>query len=74
MASQFDDLQNYQNYLSRPRTYQDAKGRKLSSKVYSVSKRIINQQPWVDSLHWGSEMETIIRVILPPEKKTLPYS
>lgn len=56
MASQFDDLQNYQNYLSRPRTYQDAKGRKLSSKVYSVSKRIINQQPWVDSLHWGSEM------------------
>lgn len=56
MRTEWDSLENYLNYLKRPRTIEDEAGNKLTSKVTYARKRVINGVTWIDSLQYNSEM------------------
>jgi LPXTG-motif cell wall-anchored protein len=56
LASDWDSLDNYENYLKQPRPIQDEDGKTLTSKVSYVRKRNVNGIIWVDSLQFNSEL------------------
>ncbi len=56
LASDWDTLDNYENYLKQTRTIQDEDGNSIRSKVSYVRKRNINNVMWVDSLQFNSEL------------------
>jgi hypothetical protein len=56
MATEWDTLENYEEYLKQPRTIQDEDGRTLTSQVRYVRKRNINGTWWIDSLQKDSEL------------------
>lgn len=51
-----DSLINYETKLKIPRTLADKTGKIVPSKVLQVKQRMINNHPWVDSMHLGSEI------------------
>ncbi len=55
-ATEWDKIENYEEYLKQPRTIPDAEGKNLTSKVTYSRKRNINGQVWVDSLQFNSEL------------------
>lgn len=56
MATEWDTLDNYENYLKQPRPIQDEEGNTLMSKVTYARRRNINGTTWVDSLQQNSEL------------------
>lgn len=56
IASEWDSLENYEEYLKRPKTIQDDAGKELTSKVTYSRKRNINGTVWIDSLQYNSEL------------------
>jgi len=56
MATEWDTLDNYLNYLKQSRTIQDEDGTTLTAKVSYSRKRNINGVEWVDSLQHNSEL------------------
>jgi len=55
-ATEWDTLDNYENYLKQTRTINDEEGKPLTSKVTYTRRRNINGTVWVDSLHFNSEL------------------
>jgi len=51
-----DTLANYENHLKTPKSIPDKTGKYVPSKVEQVTQRRINNQPWVDGMHLGSEI------------------
>jgi hypothetical protein len=51
-----DSFQIYESYLKTPKQVQLATGKTILSTVKYVKNRKINDHPWVDSLHLGSEI------------------
>lgn len=56
MATEWDSIENYEDYLKQPRNLQDEEGHTLTSEVRYVRKRNINGSVWVDSLQYNSEL------------------
>jgi hypothetical protein len=56
MATEWDTLDHYEQYLKQTRIIQDEQGHSLTSKVTYVRKRNINGTNWVDSLQHNSEL------------------
>lgn len=56
MATEWDSIENYEDYLKQPRTIQDEEGKTITSKVTYVRKRNINGVWWIDSLQQNSEL------------------
>jgi hypothetical protein len=56
MATEWDTLDNYEEYLKQPRTIQDEDGNTITSKVTYTRKRNINGTVWIDSLQHNSEL------------------
>jgi len=56
LASEWDSLDNYENYLKQARQIQDEEGNSITAKVSYVRKRNINGVVWVDSLQFNSEL------------------
>jgi len=56
MATEWDTLDNYENYLKQPRPIQDEDGNTLMSKITYARGRNINGTTWVDSLQFNSEL------------------
>ena len=55
-ATEWDTVDNYLQYLQKPRTIQDEQGKPIESKVTYARKRDINGVTWVDSLQVNSEL------------------
>ncbi len=53
-----DSLSAYMGHLKEPRTLPSKAGPSTPSKVMHVQQRNINNHPWVDGLHMGSEVST----------------
>jgi hypothetical protein len=51
-----DSFQIYETYLKTPKPVQLSNGKTVLSQVKNVRTRKINDHPWVDSLHLGSEI------------------
>jgi hypothetical protein len=51
-----DSLVNYETRLKTPRELNDKTGKIVPSKILQVKNRMINNHPWVDALHQGSEI------------------
>jgi hypothetical protein len=56
MATEWDTIDNYLEYLKKPRTITDDQGKPLESKVTYARKRDINGITWIDSLQVNSEL------------------
>jgi LPXTG-motif cell wall-anchored protein len=56
LATEWDTIENYENYLKEPKTIQDDQGNQIKSEVRYVRKRNINGQTWIDSLQFNSEL------------------
>lgn len=56
MATEWDTVDNYLEYLKKPRTITDDQGKPLESKVTYARKRDINGVTWIDSLQVNSEL------------------
>ena len=56
VAGPWDTIENYEDYLKRPREFHDEKGGSFESKVTYVRRRNINGLLWVDSLQMHSEL------------------
>lgn len=56
MATEWDTVDNYLDYLKKPRTITDDQGKAIESKVTYARKRDINGITWVDSLQVNSEL------------------
>jgi hypothetical protein len=56
VASEWDSVENYEEYLKKVRTIQDEEGKTLSTDIKYVRKRNINGFWWVDSLQFNSEL------------------
>ena len=56
IATEWDSLDNYENYLNTPKTIQDEEGNSLTSKVTVTRRRNINGTVWIDSLQYNSEL------------------
>jgi hypothetical protein len=56
MRTEWDSLDNYLEYLKKPRPVQDEDGNQLTSKVTYARKRNINGVEWIDSLQYNSEL------------------
>src|SRR5258708_2117667 len=56
MPTEWDTVDNYENYLKQPRPIQDEEGNTLTSKVTYSRRRNINGSVWVDSLQFNSEL------------------
>lgn len=55
-AGPADSLPNYEQYLKNPRTLVTRSGRAMQSTVYNTTMRQIDGHPWIDSLHFSSEV------------------
>ncbi|MGE0763707.1 MAG: hypothetical protein AB7N80_10555 [Bdellovibrionales bacterium] len=53
-----DTLQQYMAHLKEPRLLPNKSGPPIASKVLHVQQRTLNNHPWVDGLHQGSEVST----------------
>lgn len=53
-----DTLAQYMAHLKEPRLLPVKGATPVASKVFSVQQRTINNHPWIDSLHLGSEIST----------------
>lgn len=53
-----DTLQLYMEHLKQPRMLPNKSGPPVASKLLHVQQRTINNHPWVDGLHQGSEVST----------------
>jgi hypothetical protein len=51
-----DTFPNYETFLKTPKQVQLATGKVAMSQVKQVKNRRINDHPWVDALHLGSEI------------------
>jgi hypothetical protein len=51
-----DSLSSYESYLNMPRTLMTKTGQPLQSSVYEVKQQIINNLPWINGFHFGSEV------------------
>ncbi len=51
-----DALPTYESHLKAPRTIASRSGQPMQSTVYKVDQRIIQGQPWIDGMHFGSEV------------------
>jgi len=51
-----DSLEAYERYLKTPKTVNSDQGKPTLSQVKDVRIRKINDHPWVDSMHFGSEI------------------
>ena len=51
-----DSLSSYESYLNSPRTLMTKTGQTLQSSVYEVKQQTINNHPWVNGFHFGSEV------------------
>jgi hypothetical protein len=51
-----DALPGYESFLKKPRMTMTRTGQSLPSTVYKVEQRTINNQPWIDGMHFGSEV------------------
>ena len=56
LATEWDTLENYEQYLKQPRTIQDEQGNTLTANVSYTRRRNINGVTWVDSLQHNSEL------------------
>ncbi len=56
MATEWDSVDNYLDYLKKTRTISDDQGKPIESKVTYARKRDINGVVWVDSLQVNSEL------------------
>lgn len=56
VATEWDTLENYENYLKQPRNIPNEQGGEITSKVTYVRRRNINGFVWVDSLQQNSEL------------------
>jgi hypothetical protein len=56
MATEWDSVDNYLEYLKKTRTISDDQGKPIESKVTYARKRDINGVVWVDSLQVNSEL------------------
>lgn len=56
MATEWDTLENYEQYLKQTRTIQDEAGKPVTSKITYTRRRNINGTVWVDSLQQDSEL------------------
>ncbi|MBY0369726.1 LPXTG cell wall anchor domain-containing protein [bacterium] len=56
MATEWDTVDNYLEYLKKPRTITDDQGKPVESKVTYARKRDINGITWIDSLQVNSEL------------------
>jgi hypothetical protein len=52
-----DALPGYESFLKKPRMIMTHMGQSLPSTVYKVEQRSINNQPWIDGMHFGSEVQ-----------------
>ena len=55
-AGPTDSLANYESVLKTPRTIVTKSGQAIQSTVYDTKIRTIEGQPWIDSLHFSSEV------------------
>jgi hypothetical protein len=56
IASEWDSLDHYEDYLKKPKTIQDDAGTTLTSKTTYTRRRNINGTNWIDSLQYNSEL------------------
>jgi LPXTG-motif cell wall-anchored protein len=56
LATEWDTLDNYEEYLKKPRSIQDETGNTIETDVKYVRRRNINGFVWVDSLQFNSEL------------------
>ncbi len=56
MATEWDSVDNYLEYLKKPRTITDDQGKPVQAEVKYARKRDINGVTWVDSLQSNSEL------------------
>src|SRR5262245_8033706 len=56
LATEWDTIDNYVDYLKQARTIQDDDGTTITAKVSYVRKRNVNGVEWVDSLQQNSEL------------------
>jgi hypothetical protein len=56
IATEWDSIDNYAEYLKQVRTIQDEEGNTVTAKVTYARKRNINGNIWVDSLQFNSEL------------------
>lgn len=70
-AGPTDNLNAYFAYLREPRTLVGANGTPSRSQVLQVKTRTISNQPWVDSMHLGSEIPNYYSRYLATTKDSL---
>lgn len=51
-----DSLSGYEQHLKTPRSIFSRTGQPIQSQILKVEQRNINQHPWVDGMHLGSEI------------------
>jgi len=56
LATDWDTIENYEDYLKQSRTIEDENGNKFPSEIRYVRKRNINGHVWIDSLQFNSEL------------------
>ena len=56
VATEWDTLDNFEEYLKQTRTTQDEQGKQFTSEVRYTRKRNINGHVWVDALQFNSEL------------------
>jgi hypothetical protein len=56
LATEWDTIENFEDYLKTPRTIEDDAGNKITSEVRYVRKRNINGSVWVDSLQFNADL------------------
>ena len=59
IAGRFDTLDQYLDYLQRPKRWQSSRGEQIVSKKISTARRtFINKFPWIVSIHRNSEVKS----------------
>lgn len=51
-----DSIDKYRDYLAQPKTFQNVQGRPMKSESKYSRTSSLNDHPWVDSLHFESEL------------------
>ena len=51
-----DSIDRYKEYLTKPKSFQNTQGRTMKSEQKYARTSSINDHPWVDSLHFESEL------------------
>jgi LPXTG-motif cell wall-anchored protein len=56
LATEWDTVENFEDYLRQPKSIEDDSGTKFNSEVRYVRKRNINGFTWVDSLQFNADL------------------